>query len=146
MIEAPTIETARILIAEDDETNRQVILAYLSAIPALDLTVVNDGRAALEAATTNQYDLMIFDQNMPFITGDRVVRHLRASASINSNTPVLRLSADTSQVKNASSGGSRCVHLPKPLRQNELIETVISLLNDTQQPEEPVGNSPLSCF
>lgn len=128
MFENQNVKTARVLLAEDDETNRMVILAYLSALPTLDLTVVEDGRAALESATTNQFDLMIFDQNMPYITGDRVVRHLKASASINANTPVIRLSADTAQTKDASSETSRCIHLSKPLRQGDLIDTVKTLL------------------
>jgi CheY-like chemotaxis protein len=130
MIKKQIIQNARILIAEDDETNRQVILAYLSGMSTLDLTVVEDGRAALEAATTNQYDLMILDQNMPFITGDRIIRHLKASASINAKTPIIRLSADTSHSKDASLAGSRCIHLAKPLRSDELVETIKSLLGD----------------
>ncbi|WP_417808345.1 response regulator [Thioclava sp.] len=126
-----TSPATRVLLAEDDETNRQVILAYLSAIPTLDLTVVKDGRAALETATTNQYDLMIFDQNMPFITGDRIIRHLKASASLNARTPIIRLSADTSHTKDASIAGSRCIHLAKPLRRDDLIDTINSLLANT---------------
>ncbi|WP_038132396.1 response regulator, partial [Thioclava indica] len=114
MFENQNVKTARVLLAEDDETNRMVILAYLSALPTLELTVVEDGRAALESATTNQFDLMIFDQNMPYIPGDRVVRHLKASGSLNANTPVIRLSADTAHARDASSEASRCIHLSKP--------------------------------
>ncbi|WP_295529903.1 response regulator [uncultured Thioclava sp.] len=130
MIKPNTSQTTRVLLAEDDETNIQVILAYLSALPTLELTVVKDGRAALETATVNLYELMIFDQNMPFITGDRIIRHLQASGSINAHTPVIRLSADTTQTKDASAGSSRNIHLSKPLRQNELIDTIKLLLTN----------------
>ncbi|MEO8242463.1 MAG: response regulator [bacterium] len=115
-------KSLRILVAEDDEINRMVIAAFLDDLPFLDVTTVEDGRAALEAATTTAFDLMIFDQNMPFITGDRVIRHLRASGTVNGNTPVIRLSADTSVA--STDALHRTSSLPKPLHKDDFVRAI----------------------
>lgn len=118
----------QILIAEDDEINREIIGAFLKDQAEFILTVVEDGKAALEAATTTKFDLLIFDQNMPFISGDRVIRHLRASNSLNAKTPAIRLSADTLHASQNMSAGMNTVMLPKPLRRDELVSAIWAVL------------------
>lgn len=123
-----TDKSARILLADDDEINRLVLGAFLTDSPEYDLTFVEDGRAALEVATTTQFDVMIFDQNMPFITGDRVIRHLRASNSINARTPVIRLSADTSHESRTVVEGVATSSLPKPLHKDVFLAAIRAAL------------------
>ncbi len=121
-------KTVKILLAEDDEINREIICAFLQDVVEFKLTTVNDGRAALEAATANRFDVLIFDQNMPFITGDRVIRHLRASNSMNARTPAIRLSADTLHAAQQDSAGVTTMMLPKPLHREELVSAVWAIL------------------
>ena len=78
MINSTLPKKYQVLLAEDDEVNQDIIRAFLADISYVDLTVVSDGRMALEAALVNKYDLMILDQQMPHITGDRMLLHLRA--------------------------------------------------------------------
>lgn len=125
------VEQARyqILLAEDDEVNQEIVFALLGGSD-LDLTIASDGRAALETALLRKFDLLIVDQNMPFITGDRVVRHLRAGRSFNAATPVIRFTAeaDARPLDFASMAGKLEVTLPKPLSRDTLISTVRALL------------------
>lgn len=119
-----------VLLAEDDEINQDIVRAFLAASPELELTVVGDGRMALEAALLQRYDLMIFDQQMPFITGDRVLRHLRAGRSCNATTPVIRFtaSADLKPIEIKLIDGVAEVTLPKPLRKEMFVSTVKRML------------------
>lgn len=119
----------QVLLAEDDEVNQSIVQAFLSG-SNIELTVASDGRQALEAALTHQYDLMIVDQNMPFITGDRVIRHLRAGRSKNATTPVIRFTANADHPPfDLNTAGSVLeVTLPKPLSRHDLILTVEALL------------------
>ena len=119
----------QVLLAEDDEVNQSIIQAFLAGVN-LELTIASDGRQALEAALTHQYDLMIVDQNMPFITGDRVIRHLRAGRSMNAATPVIRFtaSADFQPIDLRTVAASLEVTLPKPLSKQDLLSTVDALL------------------
>ena len=122
----------QILLAEDDEVNQEIVIALLGG-SNLDLTIASDGRAALEAALSRKFDLLIVDQNMPFITGDRVVRHLRAGRSLNAETPVIRFTAeaDARPIDYARIVGTLDVTLPKPLRRDTLISTIRALLGDS---------------
>ena len=105
----------RILLAEDDEVNQEIVRALLADMPQIVLTVVGDGRAAIEAALGQHFDLMIFDRNMPQISGDRVIRYLRTAATINAATPIIQMTADVDHVMI----GPRVtgdVIVPKPIR------------------------------
>ena len=119
----------QVLLADDDAVNQSIIQAFLGGVN-VELTIASDCLQALEAALTNQYDLMIVDQNMPFITGDRVIRHLRAGRSMNATTPVIRFtaSADFQPMDLRAVTSALEVTLPKPLSRQDLLATVDALL------------------
>ncbi|WP_426034236.1 response regulator [Cypionkella sp. TWP1-2-1b2] len=129
MTEAASQTKFQVLLAEDDVVNQSIVQAFLFGVN-VELTIASDGREALEAALTQRFDLMIVDQNMPFITGDRVIRHLRAGRSINAATPVIRFTADANfQPFDLSTVASSLeVTLPKPLSRHALLSTVGALL------------------
>ncbi|WGV15147.1 response regulator [Fuscovulum ytuae] len=118
----------RVLLAEDDEVNQQIVMAFLSAAPHIELTIVGDGRSALEAALGTKYDLMLFDHNMPHITGDRVIRYLRSGNSSNAATPVIRFTADADRVDIRTQDGLIDAILPKPLKAETFLSTIESIL------------------
>lgn len=119
----------RILLAEDDEVNQEVIRAFLSGQSHIDLTVVGDGRSALEAALGTRFDLMLFDHNMPHITGDRVIRYLRSGNSGNARTPVVRFTAEADHPRINTTDGVVEAVLPKPLRAETFLTTIDSILH-----------------
>lgn len=118
----------RVLLAEDDEINQQIVMAFLSGATHIELTVVGDGRSALEAALGSKYDLMLFDHNMPHITGDRVIRYLRSGNSSNATTPVIRFTADADHADIRTTGGLIDATLPKPLKAETFLSTINSIL------------------
>ncbi|MCZ8078190.1 MAG: response regulator [Fuscovulum sp.] len=118
----------RVLLAEDDEVNQQIVMAFLSGTTNIELTVVGDGRSALEAALGSKYDLMLFDHNMPHITGDRVIRYLRSGNSSNATTPVIRFTADANRADIRTVGGLIDATLPKPLSAETFLSTIETIL------------------
>ena len=128
MSEAAEQQKYRVLLAEDDEVNQQIVMAFLSGTTNLELTVVGDGRSALEAALGSKYDLMLFDHNMPHITGDRVIRYLRSGNSSNATTPVIRFTADADRADIRTSGGLIDAILPKPLKAETFLSTIETIL------------------
>jgi CheY-like chemotaxis protein len=103
----------------------------LSGFGDIALTVASDGRAALEAALTQAFDLMIFDQNMPQINGDRVIRHLRAGNSANRDAQVIRFTAEAEAIRQPLPGAEGDIIVPKPIRSSEFIAVVQSLIERT---------------
>jgi DNA-binding NtrC family response regulator len=70
------IHARRILIAEDDEIIRQII----SNVLAEDGHVVNaaaDGEQAWEALRRDAYDLLVTDNEMPRLTGIKLIERIR---------------------------------------------------------------------
>ncbi|MDP4034040.1 MAG: response regulator [Pseudorhodobacter sp.] len=126
-------EVARfhVLLAEDDEVNQDIVRAFLADTGNLKLTIASDGREALEAAMLSRFDLMIIDQNMPHITGDRLIRHLRAGRTNNASTPVIRFTAeaDARPPEIRIINGISEATLPKPLRKDALVSMITALLD-----------------
>ena len=121
--------TKTLLLAEDDEVNRSIIAHVLSSRGNIKLVIAVDGKAALEVAMERRFDLMIFDQNMPYIQGDRVIRQLKAGRTINATTPVIQLTADPDLVKVGPGRATLAdAVVSKPVRPEELLAVLDRLL------------------
>jgi len=85
----------RVLVAEDNAANQELVLALLEAkVPAALVQIANDGREALRAATEGQFDLILMDIQMPLLNGVEVVRGIRAAeAGQDRHTPVIAVTA-----------------------------------------------------
>ena len=80
----------RILIADDEPMLRRVITKVLLKA-GYEVVSVVDGTQALQKATTQHFDLHIFDQNMPGHTGKELLSTLRSQ---NPNIRVVISSGD----------------------------------------------------
>ncbi|SDT24627.1 response regulator transcription factor [Actinoplanes derwentensis] len=72
---------AKVLVAEDDPRQAEVIRRYL-VNDGHETTVVHDGRAALETARQIEPDLIVLDVMMPELDGLHVCRTLRAESDV----------------------------------------------------------------
>lgn len=80
--------SAHILVAEDDEKQAQLVRVYLEH-EGHSVTVVHDGRAALEELRRDPPQLLVLDVMMPKVDGLDVCRILRRESDL----PVLMLTA-----------------------------------------------------
>ncbi len=119
---------AVVLLAEDDEINQQIVRHLLSDFPFIELVIAADGKAALETAISQRFDLMIFDRHMPLITGDRVIRHLKAASTINTLTPMIQFTADIDHASTPGVGDQADAMIPKPIQSDVFRTTVLRLL------------------
>lgn len=127
--DAQAVQSRVILLAEDDPINVEIVKHILSQLPDVELVVACDGRAALETALGRRFDLMIFDRNMPHITGDRVIRHIKAAKTLNDSTPIIQFTADADRV--TLTGGTNPFAdaiVPKPVQAAQLLSVVTHLL------------------
>jgi signal transduction histidine kinase/FixJ family two-component response regulator len=123
---AATRAPLRILVADDSEDNRFVILAYLKGTPYV-LDFAEDGTIALEKLKTRAYDLALVDVHMPAMDGYTVVREFRDFERTHGRPalPVLALTADAFQEaveKSLAAGFTR--HLAKPIRKATLLQAI----------------------
>ena len=129
MLNVKKIQPKVVLLAEDDPINVEIVRHILAQISEIELVVACDGRAALECALDRRFDLMIFDRNMPHISGDRVLRHLKAARTINDSTPSIQFTADVDRVTINGAGNALAdAIVPKPVQAAEFLSVVKRLL------------------
>jgi len=83
----------RILLAEDNRTNRLVVGTILEKL-GHTVHAVEDGRAALEAVQREPYDLVLMDVMMPEMDGYAACRAIRALPGTAAQLPIVALTAN----------------------------------------------------
>jgi two-component system sensor histidine kinase/response regulator len=133
----------RILLAEDNDFNRQVI-AHLLRRRGHDVVVVRDGRKAVEALDHSSFDLMLLDIQMPELDGFQVIEALRRrEQTAGGHLPVVALTAHAMKEDR-----ERCLqagmddYLSKPIRSAELVAAIERVLAGRPASEPPPESSP----
>ena len=119
--------TGTILVADDEEANRELLSEILSA-EGFRVAVAVDGAAALEEFKQASPDLVLLDVMMPRLSGFEVCRQLKASAET-CLTPIIlttSLSAKEDRVAGIQAGADD--FLTRPIDKLELLARVRSLL------------------
>lgn len=121
-----------VLVAEDNLVNQTFIRKTLEEIE-VDLTIVSNGREALDMIDKKDFDLVIMDCLMPVMDGfdaSREIVRRKETGDIQNKMPIIALTA------NAMAGDrERCLeagmdmYLTKPVRKHALKEAIFSLLN-----------------
>ncbi|MFZ4756644.1 MAG: ATP-binding protein [Burkholderiaceae bacterium] len=89
----PSVRAMRLLVAEDNPTNRLLIGTRLRrAGHSVDL--VENGLRAVDAARDADWDLILMDMQMPELDGVGATRAIRALPGPRSRVPIVALTAD----------------------------------------------------
>ncbi|RUM69127.1 MAG: DNA-binding response regulator [Sulfurovum sp.] len=106
----------KILLLEDDALLSKILTKHLSE--NYTTTPVYDGNSALEILEEEKFDLLIFDSNVPGISGLELIKELR---SYNDTTPIIMITAyqDTLHLKSAFTNGCND-YIKKPFELDEL--------------------------
>jgi two-component system, sensor histidine kinase RpfC len=117
----------RILVADDNPTNREVIGKILER-GGHGATLVNDGDQVLDAIERSAYDLVILDRNMPGMSGIEALQALRLMTRARERLPVIMLSADaTPEAKREALEAGADDFLAKPIEALRLLDAVRTL-------------------
>ncbi len=140
----PSLEGARILVVDDNATNREILERQLP-VWNLRVTSAADGPQALarmaEACEAGQpFDLAILDMNMPGMNGLQLAHAIKAQPRLAPTRLIVLSSSYTGSSDRARAGILHCVN--KPIRQAELHRVLDSSLRDrpsiaNTQPADP---------
>jgi len=127
----------RILVAEDSLVNRRLAHGLLTR-RGHEVVAVENGREAVEAASTRTFDLVLMDIQMPEMDGLAATRAIRAAevAEGRSRVPIVALTAHAMQ-----GDRDKCLaagmdgYVSKPVRMHQLAEVIACLLPEDKLAE-----------
>ena len=130
---APPLQGCRILLAEDNALNRSVIDAILKQ-RGHEVVAVADGRAAVEAASRGDFDVILMDVQMPQMDGYAATRTIRAADRGRSPVPIIALTANATpdEAERCREAGMDA-HVAKPVDWPRLFDTIARLIEDRRR-------------
>jgi CheY-like chemotaxis protein len=124
VIETVSVEGLRLLVADDNEANRELIGAIVRAA-GHEVEVARNGVEAVESVLAGDYDLILMDVRMPVMDGLAATRAIRALDRAVSKVPIIALTANVlaDQVAFYRAQGMDD-HVGKPINPRELLTKI----------------------
>jgi two-component system, sensor histidine kinase and response regulator len=141
---APDGMRGNILLVEDNLINQQVALGILQ-IQGYSVTVVNNGREALDAHAQGAFDLILMDCHMPEMDGFEATREIRVreGASGTKRMPIVALTANAmAQDREACLKAGMDDHLSKPFSMATLQDMLDRWVPRNAQAPAPAAPAP----
>jgi two-component system sensor histidine kinase RpfC len=127
----------RILVAEDNRVNQQVIERMLTSV-GHQVALVANGEEALDALADGGFDLVLLDLNMPLIGGLDTVKLHRFASGGRDDPPFVALTADaTDETRRQCQEARIDAYLTKPVDVEDLILLVDRLTRRQAPPGAP---------
>ncbi len=130
-------KTHRVLVAEDNEINQKLITKNLEGF-GLEVVTVNDGKEAVYATKTNNFDIIFMDIAMPVMDGVTATKEILEYEKVNNltHTPIIALTANAlkgDREKFLNDGLDD--YIAKPAKERDLREVLIKyeIINDDSE-------------
>lgn len=133
---------AKILVADDVASNRDLISAYFAQTNH-QLVFAQNGREALQIVRNNAIDLILLDWRMPDLNGQQVVEILKGNIETK-YIPIVVLTASAFNEQFSESFKKLCQgFLTKPVNRSQLVSAFKKILPLKQQQQTKTEVSPL---
>ncbi|RKT45115.1 response regulator [Thiocapsa rosea] len=133
----PSFAGAAILLVEDNALNQEVAKRMLQRTGAV-VTLAENGVEAVELATSQDFDLVLMDLQMPIMDGFEATRRIRLERP---DLPIIALSAAVMEIdRNDAREAGMNGHLAKPIDTVELYRT-LALWLTCHDDAEPKGSA-----
>ncbi len=120
-------KTHRILLAEDDRDNRNILKVMMNRI-GVDVKIASDGKEALEIFNRFHFDMVITDVKMPKLDGIGLLKEIR---EVKPNMPVVLITGfDKESSMKLAEDEENLYFLRKPFRQKQLLDTINKILKN----------------
>lgn len=134
----------RVLVVDDDEYNRLLLMRYLPS-PPFTVETAADGAAAIEAWTRHRPDIVLIDMEMPVMDGLEAVAWMRAREREQARRPrpIVMMSSndDPHSIRRGLAVGSNR-YLTKPFTREALLALLHELASSAAPISEPAPLAP----
>ena len=118
----------RILVVEDNEDNRRILLYRLRKIGDFDIVETSNGEEAVHAVETSPPDLIFMDLKMPIMDGWEATRRIRALEA-GKSIPIIALTAQAMAGDEQKALANGCNdYLAKPVVDPSLVREKVERL------------------
>ena len=124
----------RVLLVEDNEINREVAREMLNAA-GLQVTEAHNGYQAMEKLSSDAFDVVLMDVQMPELDGVETVKAIRAAQGRFSRLPVIAMTAHAmlgDRERFLDAGMSD--YIAKPIEEKQLLEVLKRWLDVPAEP------------
>lgn len=133
---AASIAGRRLLVAEDNELNREIAVYLLQEAGAM-VDQAADGKEAVEmfaASAPGTYDAVLMDVMMPELDGLSATRAIRGMDRPDAQLPIIAMTANLFDEDVAAClAAGMDAHIPKPLEAGQMIKTIAEWLERKKQ-------------
>ena len=133
---AASIAGRRLLVAEDNELNREIAVYLLQEVGAM-VDQAADGKEAVEmfaASAPGTYDAVLMDVMMPELDGLSATRAIRGMDRPDAQLPIIAMTANLFDEDVAAClAAGMDAHIPKPLEAGQMIRTIAEWLERKKQ-------------
>lgn len=138
------LNSGKVLLAEDGDTNRKLISLLLRRV-GLEVATAGNGQIAVDLATRHPFDLILMDMQMPVMDGYTAAARIR---ELGLDMPIIALTAHAMKGDEDKCRAAGCTgYLTKPIDADLLIRTVAAVLpgngaGESVRPADSAGNPP----
>lgn len=120
------LRNKKILLVEDNPLNRLVVRTVLK-IHGIAITEANNGQEAIDQMTSNRFDLILMDVQMPMMDGITATKIIRSE--ISGDIPIIALTANAlrSELDHCIAAGMNDF-VTKPFDETTLIRVLLNYL------------------
>ncbi len=120
------VENARILLAEDNPVNQQLMKVLLGRM-GHQITLAENGQLAVQAVENNSFDIILMDVQMPVMNGLEATKLIRSKGV---TTPIIAVTANALKGDSDQCVASGCDdYLSKPIDRKRLEEVLNKYLS-----------------
>ena len=120
----PRNNRLRILLAEDNPINQQVATATLNHY-GHDVTVAENGKAAVDLCSEQSFDLVFMDMQMPIMDGLEATQRIRELPGHTQTLPIIAMTANSStEHREACLAAGMTSFVAKPVDRHRLEEVL----------------------
>ena len=122
---------ARVLVADDGESNRKLLQVVLRRA-GVEVVLVENGQLAVEAAIRSDFDVILMDMQMPVMDGYTAATTLRDAGY---QQPIIALTAHAMQGSEEQCLTAGCSgYLTKPINIDRLLAMLAEVLGNSSNP------------
>jgi len=124
--ELPSLRGSKILLAEDNGLNQEIITGMLEEAK-LEIDIAQNGAEAVEIFKRGDYELVLMDIQMPVMDGYEAAKIIK---ELNADTPIVALTANamkSDMERSIEAGMSE--HLNKPIMPERLFEVLLKYIS-----------------